>query len=211
MKKLQTDLLAIYLERKDQFDRYAELLIRWNAKINLTAITDHRQIEELHFVDSLAVAAWLREENVSRETFRISDIGAGGGFPGIPIKIVQPEIELALIDAVKKKCDFMKEVVRSLSLNRIHVIHGRVDGEQNFGRFDMVVSRAAFKLKDLMLHARPNLSEKGVLVAMKSIDIREELDEALSKMNSLGFASLEQVSYLLPYSRQERQLVIVRR
>lgn len=208
MKNLQTDLNALYQGHKASFERYRDLLIRWNSKINLTAITLPAEIDELHFIDSLAITAWLRETGiVSRETF---DIGAGAGLPGLPLKIIDPSINLTLIDAVKKKCDFMKEVARSLSLTQVNVIHDRVDQKKSFGQFDLVVSRAAFKLKDLMSYARPSLKPSGFLVAMKSLEIEAELKEAESSADELGYSKADFFQYMLPQSNQNRQLVVLK-
>lgn len=198
---MPADLQALLREHKAAFDRYAEILIRWNQKINLTAITDPAQIDELHFLDSFSVAAWLKE-NVSRET-KILDVGTGAGFPGLPIKIVLPELEVTLVDSIKKKCDFLKEVIRTLSLTNVHVIHDRLDGKKSIGLFDFVISRAAFKIKELLALARPNLKPGGMIIAMKSMGIEEEIEEAQP-------ATMEFIVYELPQSHQKRQLVIVR-
>lgn len=200
------ELADLIRENKAAFDRYAELLIRWNRKINLTAITDPAQIEELHFMDSLSVAAWLKEI-VSRET-KILDVGTGAGFPGLPMKIALPNLDVTLVDSVKKKCDFLKEVVRSLSLPSVQVIHDRLDGKKSLDRFDLVVSRAAFKLKELLLYAKPNLKPGGAVVAMKSMGIDAEIQEARSILEPFHFSSLESMVYRLPTSGQKRQLVI---
>lgn len=192
-----TDLIR---ENHAAFDRYADLLIRWNQKINLTAITERRQIDELHFADSLSVAAWLK--NAGMPHLKVLDVGTGAGFPGIPMKIALPDLELTLVDAVKKKCDFLKEVVRALSLSGVQVIHDRLDGKKSLGQYDLVVSRAAFKLKEFLLYAGPNLKRGGLVVAMKSIEIKEEIQEAQAR--------LESVVYRLPHSNQKRQLIITR-
>lgn len=208
MNLAPTELTDLVRENKAAFDRYAELLIRWNQKINLTAITDPHQIDELHFADSLSVAAWLK--NVSRETYpsgipapKLLDVGTGAGFPGIPMKIVLPSLELTLVDSVRKKCDFLKELVRTLRLTGVRVIHDRLNGKKSLGQFDLVVSRAAFKLKELLVYAKPNLKPDGAVVAMKSMGIEDEIQEAQA-------SNLESVTYELPVSGQKRQLVIVR-
>lgn len=179
---------------KEEFQRYSELLLRWNQKINLTAITDPHLIWEFHFLDSL----FLITQMVSRET--VLDMGSGAGLPGLALKIVDPTLKITLIDSVKKKCDFMKEVVRTLSLKDVTVIHGRVTPEESIGQFDVVVSRAAFKMKDLIQMARPNLKSEGRLIAMKSGDVESEIQGIQGP--------IEKIEYTLPSSAQRKLLTV---
>src|SRR5262249_27872914 len=124
-------LVEIFQKHHAAFDRYQSLLLKWNDKINLTAITAPEEIVEKHFLDSLALipalSLWWPAQNVSRETFSegltLLDIGAGGGFPGLPLKIALPSLRVTLVDSVKKKCDFIKEVIRALGLSDVEVRH----------------------------------------------------------------------------------------
>lgn len=235
MNKLQVDIESLYQSHKSAFDRYASLLVKWNQKINLTSMTDPEEIRELHFLDSLAVSGLIPPSpsihfppakrgpfggtqmagTVSRETstkpgqFGILDIGAGGGFPGIPLKIVRPEARLVLVDSVKKKCDFMKEVVRTLALKEVEVIHGRASEERSFGRFDMVVSRATFSLSDLIRFALPNLRAGGRIVAMKGKDLSEELDSSRQLLEQHRLCLTCRESYELERSGRTHTVAII--
>jgi 16S rRNA (guanine527-N7)-methyltransferase len=205
--------LETYEKNRTLFDRYAALLKRWNEKINLTAITDLDQIRKKHFLDSLAPIAIIEKlKNVSRETFRILDIGAGGGFPGLPLKIAFPEIEIMLVDAVKKKCDFMKAAVRELGLKDVKVIHLKLDGKTDLGgKFNVAISRAAFSLKDFLTLALPQRNERGIVIAMKSGDVdmtSKEAQEALPIVEQQRL-KLETASYQIEASEPARNLITV--
>lgn len=211
-------VLDLIRSQSQTFEKYLHLLLKWNSKINLTAITDPDRINELHFLDSLAPLPLLDQklesagQNVSRETFlpvSVLDIGAGAGFPGLPLKIVRRDIALTLIDAVKKKCDFMKEVVRQLHLKDVTIEHRRLTPEIKIGSFDLIISRAAFSLAELINLAIGQLKPEGLIVGMKTIDIEEELEVA--KREALRFGLLiDQRIYELP-GGIKRQLVVFRR
>ena len=208
--------IEIYQEHKDLFDRYQSLLLKWNQKINLTAITDPEEMIEKHFVDSLSLVPlllrWLSlSENVSRETFSPSllDIGSGAGLPGLPLKIAFPNLRLTLVDAVKKKCDFLKEVIRSLSLKEAEVRHETLRG-QSIGVFDVVVSRATFSLKEYLSLAVPQLKPQGIVVAMKGPEVESEVHEAREALRSFHLKPFESVSFELPHSKSQRRILMTR-
>jgi 16S rRNA (guanine527-N7)-methyltransferase len=186
----------LYDLHRKEFDRYLELLLKWNQKINLTAITKPDEIRELHFIDSLFVVPQI----VSRET--ILDIGSGNGLPGLAIKIACPEIQVTLVESVKKKCDFMREIVRTLKLDRVTVLHQTLKEGDSIALFDAVISRAAFKMNRLIRLASPNLKADGIVIGMKGGNIEEELKDL--KM-------VQTVAYALPFSGRKRNLLIVSR
>ena len=199
MNLIPTDL---YEKNREKFTAYLELLIKWNKKINLTSIKEPEKIVELHFLDSLAVVPFL----VSRET--VLDIGSGGGFPGIPIKIVSPSLHVTLIDAVKKKCDFMKTVVRELGLSDITVVHKNLSEAEPIGKFNAIVSRATFKMERLLSLAALNLKLGGILLAFKGLDTEQELRQAQSAFDRHHFAPVKEEIYELPLSRRKRKILI---
>jgi len=188
--------LDLYESHRDQFERYLELLLKWNKKINLTSIIDPECVKELHFIDSL----FLIPHIVSRET--LLDIGSGNGLPGLAIKIVCPEIEVTLVESVKKKCDFMKEVVRSLQLKGVTVLHQTLKEGDSIALFDVVVSRAAFKMDQLTRLAVPNLKPDGVVIGMKGVNVEEEIK---------NLRSVQTVGYTLPFSGRSKNLLIIHR
>lgn len=210
--------IDLYRQHQGEFERYQALLLKWNKKINLTAITDPEEILDKHFLDSLAILPELanRLTNVSRETFsteglRISvlDIGCGAGFPGIPLKIVAPQIELTLVDSVKKKCDFLKEVVRGLGLESVQVHHQTLQG-QSIGSYDLILTRATFDLKTYLGLAFPSLKPDGLIVAMKGKECAQELNDSEALLKGLGLDPWEVASYVLPLSKAHRQLLLTR-
>lgn len=188
--------LELYTVHRSEFEKYLEILLKWNQKINLTAITQPDEIRELHFIDSL----FLIPHIVSRET--LLDIGSGNGLPGLAIKIVCPEIQVTLVESVKKKCDFMKEVVRSLQLKGVTVLHQTLKEGDFIALFDVVVSRAAFKMDQLARLAVPNLKPDGVVIGMKGINVEEEIK---------NLRSVQMVGYTLPFSGRSRNLLIIHR
>lgn len=179
------------------FDRYLQLLLKWTKTYNLTAITDPAEIKIKHFEDSLAPLPFLPNP------CRLLDIGTGAGFPGIPLKIKRPDLEVVLLDSRRKKIAFCEAVIRELGLKGVQAVQCRAEDKKNqqkLGRFDVVISRATFSIADFLKIVRPYLKEGGRAIAMKSRDWSEEkaklegwervnvFDYALSK--SLGARSL---------------------
>jgi len=179
---------------------HAKELITWNKKINLTAIKEPLQIAEKHFIDSIACFSSL--ENIKS----LMDIGAGGGFPGIPIKIMCPELKVVLVDASRKKVNFLKHVIRLLRLENIEAIHSRVEDLHDHGdyknRFDVVISRAFTELSGFVKLAAPFLNEHGMIHALKGKQGEKEVTpEILKNFN------LDTSHYQLPFEKSERFLI----
>jgi 16S rRNA (guanine527-N7)-methyltransferase len=208
----------LYRRHQEAFDRYQALLLKWNEKINLTALTSPEEIQEKHFLDSLALLpaldSWLAPKNVSRETFlegrSLLDIGSGGGFPGIPLKIVVPSLKVVLVDSVRKKCDFLKEVIRALSLKEIEVRHLTLSSDACPDTFDLVVSRAAFSLTDFLKLGAPCLNSMGWMVAYKGMGLEKEIQEAEGLRQLNHFLPFESYLYKLPLSQTSHQLLLTR-
>lgn len=184
---------------------FAEELKKWNRKINLTAITDDEGIAIKHLVDSLSL---LR---VVRGPGRMLDIGSGGGFPGIPVKIVQPELDIVSVDAVVKKISFQKQAVRLLNLTHFNALHVRAEtlAADYAGSFDWVVSRAFSDIPSFVTMALPVLKREGRIVAMKGRSAAEEIAAAEEELAKLG-AKVESVDdFVLPGSGDARSLVVI--
>ena len=196
--------LDIHIDRKitDQFSIHATELIKWNRKINLTTITDPVEVAVKHFLDSIASA------RVMPLCGRMLDIGSGGGFPGIPLKILIPSLSVTLIDASRKKVSFLKHVIRNIKLNNIDAHHVRAEDLANKGtlkkRFDIVVCRALSSLDKIVSQALPLLAKDGIIVAMKGKIFESEIESA-GKYN-LSFTVKK---YKLPFLELERTLVII--
>lgn len=154
-----------------KFEPFLKLLLKWNKTYNLTAITQPEEIRVKHFEDSLAVLPCLPAKG------RILDIGSGAGFPGIPIKIERPQLEVVLLDSQRKKISFCEAAIRELGLEKISARHGRAEDPKiisALGKFDVVISRATFSLSDFLEIALPYCKDGGTAMAMKMANWREE-------------------------------------
>ncbi len=193
------DINNLLEQYRPEFETYLRLLLKWNKAYNLTAITSPNEVWEKHFYDSLAPLKLLPKAGT------LLDIGAGAGFPGIPLKIARPALSVTLLDAVDKKCLFCETVVRELGLKDVKVVHGRAEDKKtqgSLGKFDAVISRATFSLKKYISIARPYLKEGAILIAMKSVNVQKEVAEAGIKTSALE-------EYSLPKSGAKRYLVLL--
>ncbi|MFQ5329825.1 MAG: 16S rRNA (guanine(527)-N(7))-methyltransferase RsmG [Thermodesulfobacteriota bacterium] len=167
-------------------------LVEWNRKINLTAIGDGKDIVTRHFLDSLAVNMFLDG------TASLLDIGSGAGFPGIPLKIVRPALDVVLLDGVGKKVAFMRHIIRTLGLKGIEAVHGRVEDSaviaQYRGGFDVVVSRAFARLSDFLTLASPYTREGGLIIAVKGPKGDDELEGGKAAPRNLRLEKMEEVT-----------------
>jgi len=198
---------GIHLNEKDgeAFDVYLRELLKWNQKINLTAIRSEKGIVLKHFLDSLSVYPYLSKSS------SLLDIGSGAGFPGIPLKMVDPFLEVTLIDSVRKKVDFQKHIIRALGLKGIQAIHGRVQDKEILQsmteRFDTVISRAFSDLQTLLLLAFPFLKKGGILLAMKGELEKEEI-RLFSKGEETRYRLQRTASFILPKSSFKRSILL---
>jgi 16S rRNA (guanine527-N7)-methyltransferase len=190
----QVALFLLYLER----------IKFWNEKINLTGIKDEERIVINHFLDSLTILPFVSEGS------KLLDIGSGAGFPGIPIKILSPSLEVTLIDSIQKKVFFMREVIRSLKLRGIKAVCGRAEANHEIpmAYFDFVVSRAVSKIEDLVELCIPYLRKGGRVILMRGKKGLEELDEFRYKTNR-NINLLDSKKLFLPISRDQRVILVV--
>lgn len=199
--------LGIPLNRKavPLFEAYYRELITWNRKINLTRITEEREVYFNHFLDSL-----LPERFIPRQ-IRMVDIGSGAGLPGIPLKIIRPDISVTLIDSVFKKVAFQRQVIRRLNLRAISAQQARIrEGTRLTGVFDLCISRAFASLQSFLSVARPLVSPGGILIAMKGPRFLDEIRETEACADSSGL-SLEAVEeFVLPYTGHHRAVIVFR-
>ncbi len=194
-------------EAPSLFDAYQRELLVWNRRINLVSEKSSRQIVVRHFLDSLTAAPWI-----ANPMGLLIDIGSGGGFPGIPLRIVLPGLQVWLVESSRKKTSFLSHIVRTLGLQGVSVIRERVEvliGEKACaGCFDTAVSRAAFKLPELLKMASFFLKPGGRLIAMKGSDLQEEMEAADSvlKMTGMSQAACRDVS--LPGMDLSRKIIV---
>jgi 16S rRNA (guanine527-N7)-methyltransferase len=199
--------LGIELDEKmiEAFGLYLGELLKWNRKINLTAIRSEKGIVLKHYLDSLSVYPYLPERSI------ILDMGSGAGFPGIPLKIIQPAFEMTLIDSVRKKVDFQRHVIRTLGLKGAEAIHGRVQDKGILrdlgGRFTIILSRAFSDLQTLLVLSLPFLKQKGTVIAMKGRVDDEEM-RLFTGTEGIQYRLQKTVSLTLPFSSFKRTLLL---
>lgn len=193
----------------EKFYKYMDLLIEWNEKINLTAITNRKDIIVKHFIDSLTIQRYLSD------AVNIIDVGTGAGFPGIPIKIINPNLKVVLVDSLNKRINFLQDVIKKLNLDNIEVIHARAEdlGQNKKYReaFDIVTSRAVANMSVLSEYLLPLARVNGKCICMKGSDIEEELENSKYAINLLG-GKIEQVDkFELSNERIGRNIIIVKK
>ena len=198
----------------DQFERFLSEILEWNAKFNLTAIRDPESIRVKHFLDSLTVA--LATGDLNRKT--LADVGTGGGFPGIPLKIAFPELKLTLIDSIGKKLKFCERVCALFGWTDVVTLHARAEDAgrmpQLRERQDFAVARAVTRLPVLCEYLMPLVTVGGAMLAQKSADCDEEIVSAKKAITLLGGAFESSLRFELPGSGGEtsgRALVVIRK
>jgi 16S rRNA (guanine527-N7)-methyltransferase len=181
----------------DFFAAHAKELLHWNHTINLTTITDPFEVAVKHFVDSLAPVKLISPGAT------LLDIGSGSGFPGIPLKVIMPSLAVTLIDASRKRVNFLKNVIRTLRLDGIEALHIRAedlaDDSAYLKHFDTITSRALTDLKSFIRQARPLLAANGQMIALKGLVDQTELEAARSNILAVE-------TYLLPFTQSKRSI-----
>ena len=193
-----------------RLQEFSRLLLEKNRVMNLTAITDGVEVVQKHFIDSLTIV----KSHDMMEVDSVIDIGTGAGFPGIPIKIAFPHLEMILVDSQEKRVNFVNEVIDALGLTKIRCIHGRAEDlahEKDFReKFDLCVSRAVANLAVLAEYCMPFVKpQKGSFVAYKSGNMNEELAGARNAINMLGGEVKQEIAFFLPDTDIPRSLIWV--
>lgn len=203
--------LGITLSEKQigQFLKYYEILVEWNSFMNLTGITEFEEVITKHFLDSLAVVTVCDPASAGS----VIDIGTGAGFPGLPLKIAFPHLEVVLLDSLNKRIKFLNEVILQLGLDGIRTIHGRAEDfarDQNYREsFDLCVSRAVANLSSLSEYCLPYTALGGRFISYKSGKIDEELAEAEKAIRVLGGETENVVKFNLADTDMERSFVVI--
>lgn len=196
-------------QQKSQFDTYFKLLVEWNEKINLTAITDHDEVYLKHFYDSLAP---VLQGYITNSNLTLLDIGAGAGFPSLPMKILCPNLEVTIIDSLNKRINFLHLLAENLGLDKVHFFHGRAEDfgqDKAFrGQFDLVTARAVARMQVLSELTIPFLKVGGKLIALKASAADTELEQAQNALKLLFSKVEESKDYQLP-NGDDRNLTLV--
>ena len=213
MNQLKEDALLFGVELNEkqlsQFQKYYEMLIEWNEKINLTAITEFDEVLKKHFLDSIAIGRQFSQNT----DVSVLDIGTGAGFPGIPIKIAFPDTKVTLLDSLNKRVTFLNEVIEELSLEDISALHGRAEDfakkELLREQFDLVVSRAVANLSSLSEFCLPYVKVGGKFVSYKSEKAMEELEASKNAISILGGGNVKTDEFFLPGTDFNRTFVMI--
>ena len=195
-------------EQMAQYELYFKWLVEWNEKINLTAITEKKDVYLKHFYDSLTLAF---ERDMTRENISLCDVGSGAGFPSIPLKIAFPHIKISIVDSLNKRINFLKELTDELGLDNVYLYHSRAE---DFGQnpkyresYDLVTARAVARLNVLAELCLPLVKQGGQFLAMKAAKSEEELTEAKKAIATLGGKVIAEHEVSLPITHDERFII----
>lgn len=200
--------IEIKKEQLDKLEKYYNLLIEWNNKINLTNITEKENVYLKHFYDSLTI---IKVINLTKEE-TLCDIGTGAGFPGLVLKIVFPNLKITLVDSLNKRIEFLKEVIKKLDLKDIKVYHARAEefARDNIEKYDIVTARAVAHLSILLEYAIPMVKINKYFISMKA-NIDEELEESKNALDILDVKVIKIEKFKLPYENSNRTLIKIQK
>ena len=194
-------------EQIEKFYKYMNLLIEWNKKINLTAIIEPKEIILKHFIDSLTINKYIKDNS------KIADVGTGAGFPGIPLKIIRPDIQLVLVDSLNKRINFLNEVIEQLNLKNIETIHIRIE---EFGqntkyreKFDYSTARAVANLSTLSEYLLPIVKVGGQVICMKGSNIQDEINQSKKALSILGGTLNNIEEFKLAETENTRNIILI--
>ncbi len=195
------------VEQIEQFYKYMNLLIEWDEKMNLTAITEPKEIILKHFIDSITILKYIDDNS------KLVDVGTGAGFPGVPLSIMNPTLKITLVDSLNKRLIFLQEVVKELNLKNIEIVHARAEEfgqNKNYReKFDIATSRAVANLATLSEYLVPLVKIGGKIISMKASNAKEEINDAQKAIEVLG-GKIEKIEeFDLPESDIGRTIIII--
>lgn len=204
IKEVEKLGLKVTSSELNQLEKYYELLIEWNEKMNLTAITEKEKVYLKHFYDSLTITKVINLNEIDN----LCDIGTGAGFPGIVLKIFFPDIEITLIDALNKRVKFLNEVIRKLNLKKIEAKHIRAEdyAKQNIEKYDLVTARAVSSMNILLEYSAPLIKINKYFVAMMGEDNSDKAKKALEVLNC---QEIEKKQFKLPIEQSTRTIILI--
>ncbi len=209
---LEKKNITLTTEQKQQFGKYYRLLVEWNQKVNLTAITEENDVYLKHFYDSLIPAFYLRK--LREESLELCDVGAGAGFPSLPLKIVFPAMRVTIVDSLNKRIKFLETLVAALGLKDVRLVHSRAE---DFGMrkssaresFDLVTARAVANLPVLSEFCLPLTKVGGQFIALKAQKAEQELKNATYAIQTLGGKLGADIQTELPEDGESRHIIII--
>lgn len=220
MNKLVNICNKINIEISDDqincFEKYYELLIEKNKVMNLTAITDKEDVIVKHFIDSIALIPYLKDKGINiNNKLKIIDIGTGAGFPGLPLKIMMPDVKFTLLDSLNKRVSFLNEVIDELKLKDIEALHGRAEDYASDNKYrekyDICVSRAVANLSTLSEYCIPFVKEDGFFISYKAGESEEEINNSKNAIKILGGKINKVEEFVLPGTDVSRVFVFIRK
>lgn len=200
-------------EQIEQFLQYYEMLVEKNKVMNLTGITEYEEVIQKHFLDSLSLIRVI--PNIASQKLTVIDLGTGAGFPGIPLKIAFPELDITLMDSLNKRILFLQEVIDALGLKKVSAVHGRAEemasNATHRQQYDLCVSRAVSNLAVLTEYCLPFVKKGGLFVSYKSADSDAEIQEGKKAISILGGKLTSVDKFQLPDSDLRRALVCIKK
>ncbi len=209
VQRLKEFNIKINDEQIKKFMNYMNLLLEWNEKINLTAITQPEEVKLKHFVDSLTVLKYINDDD------KVIDIGTGAGFPGIPLKIMKENTKITLLDSLNKRINFLNIVIETLNLRNIQAIHGRAEeiarNKLYREKYDVAISRAVANLSTLTEYMLPFVKVGGKCICMKGANVNEELERAQNAIKELGGEIKRVDNFYLSDNDNERNIIVIKK
>ena len=206
LKPLNIELSDMQIE---QFYNYMNILIEWNKIMNLTGITEPKEVITKHFIDSLTVLNKIDKQS------KLIDVGTGAGFPGIPIKIAFPEIEVVLLDSLNKRIKFLNKVIEKLQLDNIKTIHGRAEDygkDKNYReKYDIAIARAVAPLNILLEYLMPFVKVGGKCICMKGSNVEEEIKNSGNAVKVLGGEKVVKEEFYIPNTDIKRSIIEIKK
>lgn len=206
--------VALSDRQVSRFEQYADLLLDWNQRINLTAITDRDEVFVRHFLDSLTLVP-IVEDSLGLSSLRCIDVGSGGGLPGIALAIVRPQWQITLLDSTRKKVNVLETFIDELALDNVTAVWGRAeeiaDQPAHREQYDVAVARAVAELRELVEYCLPFVRPDGLMIAPKGTDIDEEVAAAEHALEVLGGSLLDVVPIQVPTLNEPQSVVIVQK
>jgi 16S rRNA (guanine527-N7)-methyltransferase len=198
-------------QQLEQYEQYYQLLVEWNEKMNLTAITEKNEVYLKHFFDSITAGFYFD----FTKKMTVCDVGAGAGFPSIPLKIAFPNLHVTIVDSLNKRINFLEHLAKELKLEDVRFIHDRAEtfGQNKDYReqFDVVTARAVARLSVLSELCLPLVKKDGMFVAMKAASAKEEIETAKKAIQTLGGKLVRQVNFALPIENSDRTIIFIQK
>lgn len=208
LEKLKENNLKIEEEKIEKFYNYMLGIIEWNEKINVTAITDEEMFIVKHFIDSLTINKYVNDAKA------LIDIGTGAGFPGIPLKIMNPNTKITLIDSVNKKLNVIRDLSTKINLDKIEIIHTRAEdlaqNNEYREKYDIATTRAVSNISTIVEYMLPFIKINGIAICMKGPNFKEELEDAKKAIEILG-GKIEKIESLNVGQELERNIIVIKK